>query len=242
MGENRACEQSNGGPDVKAGVRRWVSKSLIFFALFPLILFATSGRMDWMMGWALMGVWAVFQVATAVVLLPTNAGLIAERSGLQKGAKKWDLVLASLCGSLLPIASWIVAALNVRFGWPPRIPPAGQAAGLVVTLLGLAGVLWAMASNRFFSAVVRIQHDRGHTVATGGPYRCVRHPGYVGAIVYTLAMPVMLGSMWALIPAGLSAAVFVVRTALEDRTLHRELDGYRQYAASVRYRLLPGIW
>jgi protein-S-isoprenylcysteine O-methyltransferase Ste14 len=79
-------------------------------------------------------------------------------------------------------------------------------------------------------------------VATGGPYRIVRHPGYVGAILYTLAMPVLLGSVWALIPAGMSAAVFIVRTHLEDRTLHDELPGYREFAGQTRYRLLPGVW
>ncbi|MFQ5875494.1 MAG: methyltransferase family protein, partial [Dehalococcoidia bacterium] len=99
-----------------------------------------------------------------------------------------------------------------------------------------------MASNAFFSMTVRIQEDRGHTVATGGPYRYVRHPGYVGTILFQIATPLMLGSVWAFIPCGLAALLIVVRTALEDRTLHEELDGYKEYAQRVRYRLLPGLW
>ena len=97
-------------------------------------------------------------------------------------------------------------------------------------------------SNRFFSTMVRIQADRGQTVATAGPYRYVRHPGYVGYSVSFFGMALALGSLWALVPAVLMACLLVVRTALEDRTLQDELAGYTDYARQVRYRLLPGIW
>jgi len=103
-------------------------------------------------------------------------------------------------------------------------------------------VVWATASNTFFSQVVRIQTERGHTVATGGPYRYLRHPGYFGAILYELAAPILLGSWPALLISSVSAALLVLRTALEDRTLQAELPGYTEYARRVRYRLLPGIW
>jgi len=99
-----------------------------------------------------------------------------------------------------------------------------------------------MASNRFFSTSVRIQFDRGHTVCSSGPYRYVRHPGYVGMIVYFLATPVLVGSLWGAIPAMATAVLFVVRTRMEDRTLLQKLPGYREYAARVRFRLFPGVW
>jgi protein-S-isoprenylcysteine O-methyltransferase Ste14 len=99
-----------------------------------------------------------------------------------------------------------------------------------------------MASNKYFSTFIRIQMDRGHTVAIGGPYRYVRHPGYTGYSMSFFAMSLALGSLWAIIPAGLIACLLVVRTVLEDRTLHKELTGYKDYAQRVRYRLLPGIW
>jgi protein-S-isoprenylcysteine O-methyltransferase Ste14 len=99
-----------------------------------------------------------------------------------------------------------------------------------------------MLSNRFFSPTVRIQSDRGHQVISGGPYQIIRHPGYSGWILQMLAAPLALGSWWGLIPGLLSACLYGIRTALEDRTLHRELPGYTDYAARVRYRLLPGIW
>jgi len=109
-------------------------------------------------------------------------------------------------------------------------------------VLGQGLFTWGMVSNKFFSTAVRIQTDRDHTVASGGPYRYVRHPGYVGYITASFATALALGSLWALIPAGLTMCLLVVRTALEDQTLQDELDGYKEYAQQVRYRLLPGVW
>jgi protein-S-isoprenylcysteine O-methyltransferase Ste14 len=108
--------------------------------------------------------------------------------------------------------------------------------------LGYALVVWATASNAYFSQVVRLQSERGHAVATGGPYRFVRHPAYIGTILFELAAPILLDSWWALIPGALNAVLFLVRTSLEDRTLRSELEGYQEYASQVRFRLLPGIW
>jgi protein-S-isoprenylcysteine O-methyltransferase Ste14 len=103
-------------------------------------------------------------------------------------------------------------------------------------------LLWAMVVNRFFSKSVRIQRERSHRVVSVGPYRYVRHPGYVGWILMSAAVPVILGSLWALVPAGLAVAGMMVRTALEDRLLRADLEGYEEYAVKVRSRLLPGIW
>jgi protein-S-isoprenylcysteine O-methyltransferase Ste14 len=99
-----------------------------------------------------------------------------------------------------------------------------------------------MLSNKFFSSVVRIQKDRGHTVVAGGPYRFIRHPGYTGMSAFTLATPLILNLLWALVPAAATAALTLLRTLLEDRTLHNELDGYSDYARRVRYKLMPGFW
>jgi protein-S-isoprenylcysteine O-methyltransferase Ste14 len=136
----------------------------------------------------------------------------------------------------------IVAGLDERFGWSPQTAPAIHLIGLTFFALGQGLFSWAMALNKYFSTLVRIQIDRGHTVATSGPYRYIRHPSYTGYIVSFLGMSLALGSLWALTPTGLIACLLVVRTALEDRTLQDELPGYKDYAERVRYRLLPGIW
>jgi len=90
--------------------------------------------------------------------------------------------------------------------------------------------------------MVRLQSDRGHSVISSGPYRWVRHPGYAGALLAYLFVPVLLDSLWAFIPTMITVGLYVVRTALEDRFLQQNLDGYRDYATRVRYRLLPGVW
>ena len=99
-----------------------------------------------------------------------------------------------------------------------------------------------MLVNTHFEATVRIQTDRNHTVITAGPYRFVRHPGYVDAMLWCITTPMITRSAVGLIPAVIAAAVLVVRTALEDRTLQKELEGYVEYTEKTRYRLLPGIW
>ena len=113
---------------------------------------------------------------------------------------------------------------------------------LAVILAGYSLASYALIENRFFSALVRIQTDRGHRVVSSGPYRWLRHPGYAGALMSFWATPSWLDSWWAFIPAALVTAVLVIRTRLEDETLRNELDGYDDYARRVRYRLLPGVW
>jgi protein-S-isoprenylcysteine O-methyltransferase Ste14 len=141
------------------------------------------------------------------------------------------------------MASYVIACLDVRLGWAPPFPLWVQIAGLAACVLGYDVILqWAMVSNAYFTAVVRIQSERGHSVATGGPYRFVRHPGYTGTILCYAATPLLLGSLCALAPALLACAVLVARTAREDRFLHGALPGYNEYAQRTRYRLLPGVW
>lgn len=161
---------------------------------------------------------------------------------MKANTKGWDRLLAGAVSLYLPLITLIVSGLDARFGWSAQPVLAAQLAALVILVLGYALVSWAMASNKFFSGVVRIQAERGHTVATTGPYQVVRHPGYTGMIAFTLATPVLLGSLWALVPALLNVCLFVLRTSLEDRTLQAELSGYQDYTRQVRYRLLPGVW
>jgi protein-S-isoprenylcysteine O-methyltransferase Ste14 len=193
------------------------------------------------MGWVYVGVLVANQVLTALILIPSSPELLVER-GRSEGTRDLDRVLAGVMALYGPVATLIVAGLGRRNGWSPAMPLALQLGALAVAVLGALLTIWAMASNRFFYGTLRVEPDRGHTVASTGPYRALRHPGYAGAIVFQLATPILLGSLWALIPAALTAAAIVVRTALEDVVLQDRLDGYRDYAARVRYRLVPGIW
>lgn len=117
-----------------------------------------------------------------------------------------------------------------------------QLSAMAIAVMGYGLLTWAMSANPFYAVGARIQSERGHTVATDGPYYFVRHPGYVGTIIFELATPIMLGSLWALIPGGIAAILIVIRTAIEDHMLQTELPGYGDYAQRTRYRLLPGVW
>lgn len=229
-------------PKVKIGALRWLLRETLGNLILIAMLFGIVGRWDWWNGWAMSAIYLLWSAGTAILILPVNPRLLAERARPQAGGKKWDIVMVSLMG-IFVLITYLLACFDVRFGWSPPFPLPAQIVGVIVAAFGYDVLLvWSMVANAFFTAIVRIQSERWHAVATGGPYRFVRHPGYVGAILFHLATPFMLNSRWALIPAILTALVFVVRTALEDRTLQEELPGYKEYTEHVRYRLLPGIW
>jgi protein-S-isoprenylcysteine O-methyltransferase Ste14 len=203
------------------------------------ILFGAAGRLDWPMAWAVIGLNALFTVASFLVVDPD---LLRERSRPGPDFDRRDALLASLGFVWFAPLALLVAGLDARFRWFVPIPLALELGALLVLALGYAFGLWAMRVNRFFSTFVRIQRDRGHVVVSRGPYALVRHPGYSGFIVASLAVPVALGSLYALLPVVVGTALFVLRTAREDATLQRELPGYADYAARVRWRLVPGVW
>lgn len=233
--------------EVAAGVRHWLIKGYVGVVFTALSLFIPAGRLDWWQAWVYVALWALWHTAMAVLLIPISPGLLAERAKRQRGDKPWDVALMSVYG-LITLAYGIVAGLDMRFGWSAGASGAGpfpvwlQIVGAVAIALGFALVVWSMYANAYFSTIVRIQRERDHSVATGGPYRFVRHPGYLGQFLNNVGTPLLLGSLWTVPLAGAAAVLFVVRTALEDRTLLEELDGYRAYAEETRYRLIPGVW
>jgi protein-S-isoprenylcysteine O-methyltransferase Ste14 len=222
-------------------IARYAIRETMGIVVMGMALFWSAGQIDWWPAWASIAVMLAWIMATAIVIFRFNPDLLAERLGPRKGAKPWDTAIMSILG-LTQLVRYIIAGLDQRYGWTGDFPLAVQIAALTVCVLGYALVVWATASNAFFSQIVRIQSERGHAVVTGGPYHYVRHPAYVGAILYELAVPVLLASWWALIASGLSTILLILRTALEDRTLQAELTGYADYARQVHHRLLPGIW
>jgi protein-S-isoprenylcysteine O-methyltransferase Ste14 len=222
-------------------VARYAIRETMGIVVMGVALFWSAGRIDWWPAWASIAVMLGWIVATAIVIVRTNPDLLAERLGPRQGAKPWDTAIMSILG-LVQLVRYVVAGLDQRYGWTGGVPLAAQLAALILCALSYALVVWATASNPFFSQIVRIQAERGHTVATAGPYHYVRHPAYVGTIVFELAVPILLASWWALLASGLNAILLVLRTALEDRALQAELAGYADYVRQVRYRLLPGIW
>jgi protein-S-isoprenylcysteine O-methyltransferase Ste14 len=238
MNTNQSVEQPGGNADLGSQVRKRMIQVVIQTVMIAAILFASAGSVRWVWVWVYLGVGVVILLANALVL-PRE--LIAERGAARENVKTWDKVITGVM--IIPtLGTLVVAGLDERFEWSPELPLSVHLAGLAVMVLGQALFTWAMVSNKFFSTRVRLQLERSHAVATSGPYRWVRHPGYVGYITFSVATPLIFGSLWGLVPAGILSLLMVVRTAFEDRTLQEELEGYREYAQQVRYRLLPGLW
>lgn len=214
--------------------------------LYVLILIATpliaAGEIKWIMPWVYLGLNVAVTLIGTALIARSDPELLEERSQVKEGGKGWDQVLTNVFSWVTVPTAMLVAGLDRRLGWTLNMLLALQIGGVVAGVLGFYLVMWAMASNSFFSTYVRIQTERGHEPVSDGPYRYVRHPGYIGFIATVLAIPVVLGSVWAFIPAGFGAVLMILRTALEDKTLQEELDGYREYAQKTRCRLLPGIW
>jgi protein-S-isoprenylcysteine O-methyltransferase Ste14 len=210
----------------------------VYFGLF---MFLPAGTLAWVRGWVFIAVFVGSLAIVGVYLWRVNPEVVVARTGVQTGTKPWDKVLLSF---LLPAFYAIipVAALDDgRFHWFP-LPWWVSAIGYVLFFAAMALVTWAEAVNKFFEVTVRLQTDRGQSVIDTGPYTIVRHPGYVAGIVLSVGAALCLGSLWALVPAGMASALLMLRTRWEDQMLQAELPGYKEYAERVRYRLLPGVW
>lgn len=212
--------------------------------LNPLILFGCAGTVNWGMAWLYFGISIFGMIVSRVVAHRKNPGLLEERARYRESPdiKSWDKVLVPIAALLGPVLTLVVAGLDSRFGWTEVVPLWGQLLALLVGVLGFMLSTWAMVENPFFSAVVRIQKDREHKVCDTGPYRWIRHPGYAGGILFYLITPIVFNSMWAFIPISVSIIATIIRTALEDKTLQNELNGYLEYSKNTPYRLVPGIW
>jgi protein-S-isoprenylcysteine O-methyltransferase Ste14 len=243
MSINDWVRQPANQTELRRGILRRAVQIGIQFLLGAAILFLSSGRLDWWSAWVYLGVFVLGVMANSFVILRTNPELIAERARqFTPETKKWDRILATLWGLMSGIVALMVAGLDKRFGWSPQVPLTVQLIAMLFHMFGSAFASWALVSNAFFAGTVYVQTERGHAVVSTGPYRIVRHPGYAGWMLSNLAAVIMLGSVWALLPAIIAAVALVARTALEDRTLREELPGYEEYAKRVHHRLVPGIW
>ncbi len=204
--------------------------------------FGSAGTFDWPEAWLYMVVQFSFSTALSIWLKKYNPDLLKERMAFfKRSAKRWDKVIMLICTAAF-VPYLVLPGLDVvRYRWS-KLPLPVRSAGFVGILLSLALVFLVMRENTYLSRVVEIQKDRGHKVVSTGPYRYVRHPMYLGVIIMLVCIPLALGSLWALIPAAVLTGLIIVRTDLEDKMLHAELQGYKAYAQKVRHRLIPGIW
>ncbi len=221
-----------------------ITLGLLSFIGLPLSLFLSAGRWNWREGWVYLVLTMFSTLVSRLLMARKNPGLASERaqSLTAENVKSWDRWLMPYVAVFGPLLVFVTAGLNERWGWLPALPLWLELLGIPILLAGVVLATWAMMVNRFFSGTVRIQKERGHRVIDSGPYRWVRHPGYLGGMIGYLAMPLMLGSAWAFIPALVGMIVTGVRTYLEDKSLRSELPGYEEYTHRTKDRLIPGIW
>ena len=217
-----------------AGVIAWMLAQIV-------VLFLAAGRLDVLRLWLFVGTLCGCFVVGGAFVLRTSPEIINQRGERKRGTKWWDRLFVAAYVPLIFVLP-IVAGFDVgRYHWS-SMGALSAVAGTLLHILAAALFGWAMMANPHFETTVRIQSERGHKVVTTGPYRMVRHPGYVGGILLSGSVPLIVGSVWALVPALVIAMLYIVRTALEDVTLQRELPSYPEYATRVKYRLLPLIW
>jgi len=220
-----------------------VLRAILVVAVLLAAFFLPADGFDWPEAWVVLGGYLMVSLAALVWMKRHDPGLLQERieSGSKPNTKKWDnrIMAAYSLGMLVMI---VVCGLDrVRFRWS-QVSLAVTITAFALFTFPVMLIFRVFLHNRFLSERVRIQNDRGHRVCTTGPYARVRHPMYLAIITLVLLLPPALGSLYGLLPALLVAALFVLRTYLEDRTLLRELEGYEEYARRVRYRLVPGLW
>lgn len=226
----------------RRGQVKTLYQGLILVAWWLLSLFGSAGQLTWTRGWicTVLYLGGLFACRTFVAKL--NPGLLDERqTAIRKDTKPFDKIFLRFLLTFM-IAEPVLAGLDaVRFHWAP-MPLWTLYPGVAFLLISATWITWVLVRNPHAESSVRIQKERDHTVVSSGPYRFVRHPMYVGLILLHVSIALVLGSMWTLALAALITILFLWRTALEDRTLRRELLGYEEYTRITRYRLMPGIW
>jgi protein-S-isoprenylcysteine O-methyltransferase Ste14 len=222
---------------------QYVLQTAMFLLFVGSVLFLAAGTLVWPAAWVYLGLMAVCMAIAGIYLSGRNQEQLRERMEVKPraGVSRWDVAITR-GGRLLMLSLLLTSGLDRRFGWTANLPLTAQILAVMAGLAGFGLILWSLSSNPFAVAYARLQEERGQRVVQSGPYRYVRHPFYDGVLLYILALPVLLESLWALFPAALVACLFLARTNLEDRMLQAELHGYADYASQVRYRLLPGVW
>jgi protein-S-isoprenylcysteine O-methyltransferase Ste14 len=219
----------------------WGIRMIIYLTVTTAIIFLIAGDWGWMGAWWYVGLQMVNTIFKAILLVASHPELLEHRKQIGEGTPKWDKVLAPLIATSTLLIS-LICALGHRFGRAWERPVWLLIAALLFATTGHFITIFSMRRNAFFEGSVRIQDEYGHQVVTKGPYRWVRHPGYVGVTLYNIAVPVVMASLRGFVGVGLFLIVLVWRTAKEDRFLRESLPGYADYARQTRWRLVPGIW
>ena len=223
-------------------VRKLIVSTAGLIAVMAGFLLVPAGRLDWPAAWGFLAEMGVLSLAVGLWLARHDPALLAERLGspFQRTQKTWDKIFMAVV--MVFYFGWLVLmGLDAR--WEiSRMPIWLQVIGALGVALANYVVFLAFRENSYAAPVVKIQRERGHKTVSTGPYAFVRHPMYAGGLLMFLGMPLQLGSWLGLAALALMVPLLAVRIVMEERTLRAELEGYRDYAERVRYRMIPGLW
>jgi protein-S-isoprenylcysteine O-methyltransferase Ste14 len=219
----------------------YLLQTLAWTVLMAVLILWPAGTLAYPGAWVLLGLFAVSGIALILWLSKYSPSLLRERmaSPLQREQKPWDRIWLSLF--VLGFCAWMAF-----MGWDAArtgfaaVPPWLQALGILSIAVNGAGTVWTFRENAFAAPVVKIQE--GQKAIDTGPYALVRHPMYASAVFLFVGIPLLLGSWWGLALAVIPILAIAWRAVHEEFALSAELGGYREYAARVRYRLIPFVW
>jgi protein-S-isoprenylcysteine O-methyltransferase Ste14 len=222
-------------------IAKLLLQNLIWIAAMGALLFVPAGTLHWP-AWVFMAAMAILGVSGGLWLARTDPALLAERMRpmMQDDQPAADKKFMLAFGAVALI--WFVTIGLDRRMHASEVPVVLQALGLIMLVLSSGFIMWVMRANSFAAPVIKLQTERGHRVISTGPYAWVRHPMYSGTLLFFVGMPLLLGSWWGVALSPLFVVLFAIRSGIEERALLAGLPGYTDYAARVRYRLLPGVW
>lgn len=223
-------------------IAKLLLQNVIWIVAIGALLFVPAGTLHWPVAWVFLATMAILGVACGLWLAKTDPALLAERmrpmmQDNQPAADKKFMVAFGVAA-----LAWFVAIGLDRRYHASEMPIGLRAFGLTMLLLSSGFIMWVMRENSFAAPVVKLQTERGHRVVSTGPYAWVRHPMYSGTLLFFIGVPLLLGSWWGVLMSPLFLVLFAIRAHIEERALIEGLPGYADYAARVRYRLLPGLW
>lgn len=223
------------------GLRSFLSP-IRWIIVTGLVYFLASGEINIPRAWIYIGIYAIGGLIIGFMLLKKAPKLLIDRGKMQEGTKRLDKYIILTYFFFAIVITPLVAGLDRRFGLAEALPFFWLYIAIILYIFSTVFSVWPMLHNPFFEGTVRIQKEKDHNVINTGPYKIVRHPGYLGMLAGSAALPLALGSALAFIPLGIMIILIIVRTSYEDTTLQKELPGYASYCQEVKYRLIPFIW
>ncbi len=225
----------------KYGIKTFFAP-IVWIIITGLVFFLASGEINNLRVWIYIGVYAIGGLIIGIILLKKSPKLLHDRGKQVKGAKRFDKYILLTYFLLAIIITPLVAGIDYRFALTNALPFYYIYMGIILYIISAVFSTWSMLHNPFFEGNLRIQKDKNHYVINTGAYKIVRHPGYLGMLSASIALPLALGSILAFIPLIFMISLIILRTYYEDTILQKELIGYSKYCNQVKYRLIPFIW